>query len=80
PRNLSTAMMYSFGARPDCAVVDDPFYAAYLAQTGLAHPMRDEILAAQSQDPARDTDALLGPVPGGKPHFYQKHMTQHMLP
>lgn len=80
PRNLSTAMMYSFGARSDCAVVDEPFYAAYLAQTGLAHPMRQDILAAQPRDPERVIDTLLGPVPGGKPHFYQKHMTQHMLP
>lgn len=44
PRNLSTAMMYAFGNRADCAVVDEPFYAAYLADTGLKHPMRDEIL------------------------------------
>ncbi|HAW46218.1 MAG TPA: sulfotransferase family protein, partial [Roseovarius sp.] len=41
PRNLSTAMMYAFAARGDCAVVDEPFYAAYLAKTGLDHPMRD---------------------------------------
>ncbi|WP_137701021.1 sulfotransferase-like domain-containing protein [Marimonas lutisalis] len=80
PRNLSTAMMYAFGARTDCAVVDEPFYAAYLAQTGLDHPMRDDILAAQPQDPARVIDALLGSIPAGKPHFYQKHMTQHMIP
>ena len=52
PRNLSTAMMYSFGNRADCAVVDEPFYAAYLEKTGLDHPMRDEILASQSRDPA----------------------------
>ncbi|HAG26953.1 MAG TPA: sulfotransferase family protein, partial [Rhodobacter sp.] len=25
PRNLSTALMYSFGARRDCAVWDEPF-------------------------------------------------------
>ena len=80
PRNLSTAMMYAFGNRADFAVVDEPFYAAYLAQTELAHPMRDAILAAQPQDPQTVITALLGPVPGGKPHFYQKHMTQHMLP
>ncbi len=80
PRNLSTAMMYAFGARPDCAVVDEPFYAAYLAATGLDHPMRAEILAAQPQDPQEVIDALLGSVPAQKPHFYQKHMTQHMLP
>jgi len=80
PRNLSTAMMYAFGARPDFAVVDEPFYAAYLARTGLDHPMREQILAAQPTDPEQVIPAMLGPVPGGKPHFYHKHMTQHMLP
>src|SRR6056297_3273566 len=80
PRNLSTAMMYSFAARGDCAVVDEPFYAAYLAQTGLDHPMRDAILAAQPQDPEAVIEKLSGPVPARKPHFYQKHMAQHMIP
>lgn len=80
PRNLSTAMMYSFGARADVAVVDEPFYAAYLAKTGLDHPMRDQIIASQSGNPDRVVEQLLGPVPDGKPHFYQKHMSQHMIP
>lgn len=80
PRNLSTAMMYSFGNRPDFAVVDEPFYAAYLTETGLNHPMREEILASQTSDADAVSRALIGPIPGNKPHFYQKHMTQHMLP
>jgi hypothetical protein len=80
PRNLSTAMMYAFGARRDFAVVDEPFYAAYLVQTGLTHPMREEIIAAQPNDPRQVVANLLGPIPGGRPHFYQKHMTQHMIP
>jgi len=80
PRNLSTAMMYSFAARGDCAVVDEPFYAAYLSRTGLDHPMRDAILASQPTDPARVVDVLTGPAPAGKAHFYQKHMAQHMIP
>lgn len=80
PRNLSTAMMYAFGARGDFAVVDEPFYAAYLVQTGLTHPMREEIIAAQPNDPREVVANLLGPIPGGRPHFYQKHMTQHMIP
>ncbi|WP_288938685.1 HAD family hydrolase [uncultured Roseovarius sp.] len=80
PRNLSTAMMYSFGARPDFAVVDEPFYAAYLALTGLDHPMGDAIIASQPTDPAQVVDQLLGPIPDDKPHFYQKHMSQHMIP
>jgi len=79
PRNLSTAMMYAFGARSDCAVVDEPFYAAYLARTGLEHPMRDEILDSQPQDPQQVAQDLLGPIPGARPHFYQKHMSQHMI-
>lgn len=79
PRNLSTAMMYSFAARSDFAVVDEPFYAAYLAKTGLHHPMRSEILASQPTDPAEVVKQILGPIPGGKPHFYQKHMSQHMV-
>jgi len=79
PRNLSTAMMYAFGARADFAVVDEPFYAVYLARTGLNHPMREDIIASQPTDPRDVIASLLGPVPGGKAHFYQKHMTQHMI-
>jgi hypothetical protein len=79
PRNISTALMRSFGARPDTAVVDEPFYAAYLAGSGSLHPMREEVLASQPNDWRRVVAALLGPVPGGKPIFYQKLMTHHML-
>lgn len=77
PRNLSTAMMRSFENRADCAVVDEPFYAAYLAQTGLDHPMRDAVLASQPQDWREVADALAaaeGQV------IYEKHMAHHMLP
>ncbi len=78
PRNLSTAMMYAFGTRPDCDPVDEPFYAAYLAATGLDHPMRDSVLASQSADP--DAVALdLAFEPDGR-HRYLKLMTHHMLP
>jgi hypothetical protein len=80
PRNISTAMMRSFENRPDTAVVDEPFYAAYLAETGLDHPMREEVLAAQPADWRAVVGQLTGPVPDGKPIFYQKHMTHHMLP
>lgn len=77
PRNISTAMMRSFENRPDCAVVDEPFYAAYLAATGLDHPMREEVLAAQPQDwraVVAGLDAVEAPV------VYEKHMAHHMLP
>ncbi len=80
PRNISTAMMRSFENRPDTAVVDEPFYAAYLAATGLDHPMRDEVLASQSQDWDAVAASLTGAAPGDAAIFYQKHMTHHMLP
>lgn len=80
PRNLSTAMMYAFAARGDCAVVDEPFYAAYLNASGIVHPMQAEVIAAQSTDPAQVAQALLGPIPQDQSLFYQKHMTLHMVP
>ena len=80
PRNISTAMMRAFENRDDTAVIDEPFYAAYLALTGAAHPMRDEVLQSQPKD-WRDVEAmLLGSSPQGAPVFYQKHMTHHMVP
>lgn len=80
PRNLSTAMMYSFGARSDCAVWDEPFYAAYLAESGADHPLAAEIIGAHEPDPERVAARCLGPIPGGRAHFYMKHMPHHMLP
>ena len=80
PRNISTAMMRSFGARPDTAVTDEPLYAAYLAMTGLDHPMRDEVLASQANDWREVIPVLIGSAPQDRPIWYQKHMTHHMLP
>jgi len=78
PRNLSTAMMYAFGNRLDFAAWDEPFYAAYLARGGSDHPMREEIIAAHDSDAASVAQRCAGPVPDGKPHWYQKHMSLHM--
>jgi Sulfotransferase domain len=80
PRNISTAMMRSFGARPDTHVVDEPLYAAYLKLSGLNHPMREEVLASQPTDWQTVVESLLGVIPRGKNIYYQKHMTHHMLP
>ena len=79
PRNISTAMMRAFENRGDCAVSDEPFYAAYLVATGLYHPMRDDVVASQPTDARAVADALVGPSPEGKPIWYQKHMTHHMV-
>jgi hypothetical protein len=81
PRNISTAMMRAWENRGDCAVSDEPLYAHYLAETGLEHPARDEVIAAGETDWRKVAAALLtGPVPDGKPIWYQKHMSHHLLP
>ncbi|MGZ9809119.1 sulfotransferase-like domain-containing protein [Pseudoroseicyclus sp. H15] len=78
PRNLSTAMMYSFAARGDCAVVDEPFYGAWLKTSGADHPMRGEIIADMVCDAQAVAEALAGPIPGGRPHLYLKVMPHQM--
>ena len=78
PRNLSTAMMYSFGNRSDCQISDEPFYAAYLKATGLKHPMREQVLQSQPQDPNSVIESITSE--NTHPIWYQKHMTHHMLP
>ncbi|MCY4337082.1 MAG: HAD family hydrolase [Litoreibacter sp.] len=76
PRNLSTAMMYSFGNRADFRVMDEPFYGAFLKETGLEHPMAAEVMAAHETDWHR---AAATCAADGAPHVYQKHMCHHIL-
>jgi len=78
PRNISTAMMRAWENRADTEVTDEPFYAAYLAETGLDHPMRAEVLAAQSTDWAECARLCAEGVTA--PIHFQKHMCQHMVP
>lgn len=80
PRNISTAMMRSWGSRPDTFVSDEPFYACYLKRTGRAHPGADEVINKHETDWRKVVAHLTGPVPDGKSIWYQKHMAHHMLP
>jgi sulfotransferase family protein len=81
PRTVSTALMRSFGNRPDTIVADEPLYAFYLARTGIDHPGREEILASQPQGWREVLDGLAtAPLPAGKSVYYGKHMTHHLLP
>lgn len=76
PRNISTAMMRAWENRADCAVVDEPFYACYLAETGADHPCREAVL--QSQPTRRETVIENLTLADPAPIYYQKHMTHHM--
>ena len=79
PRNISTALMRSWGARGDTAICDEPLYAHYLQQTGVDHPGRDEVIAHHETDWRKVVTWLTGPIPDGKEVFYQKHMAHHLL-
>jgi hypothetical protein len=81
PRNISTAMMRSWGSREDAAVSDEPLYGFYLKERPeVDHPGRDEVIASTETDWRKIAATLTGPVPGGKAIWYQKHMAHHLLP
>lgn len=80
PRNISTALMRAWGNRSDTAVVDEPFYAFFLKKTGKQHPGAAEIVAESKTDLPEMIAILTGPVPHGRPVFYQKQMAHHLLP
>lgn len=77
PRNVSTALMYSFAQRADTRVVDEPLYAHYLRFSGVDHPGRAEILAAMDNDGERVVrDVVLGP--NDRPVLFMKQMAHHL--
>jgi Sulfotransferase domain len=80
PRNISTAMLRSWGNRADTFPCDEPLYAHYLHVTGVDHPAREEVIRSQNVDWRKVVAYLTGPVPLGRAVFFQKHMTHHLLP
>lgn len=78
PRNISTAMMYSFAQRPDTTAVDEPMYAHYLKTFGATHPGRDEILNTQENDGEKViANVIMGDYK--TPLVFFKQMTHHLL-
>ena len=78
PRNLSTAMMRSFGSRADCTVFDEPFFAPFLKHSGKDHPGRKETLEQCETDPLRVAELCAQHGRRGQ-YAFQKHMPHHML-
>ncbi|MFT6938537.1 MAG: hypothetical protein ACJASN_000008 [Cyclobacteriaceae bacterium] len=77
PRNISTALMYSFAQRKDTEVVDEPLYAYYLDRTGFDHPGREEILKSQSIDAQKViSDVIFMSL--SKEHYFIKNMSKHL--
>ena len=80
PRNISTAMMRSWGNRADTFVCDEPLYSHYLVRTRVPHPGADEVIQFHEPDWRKVVRWLTEFEPEGKAIFYQKHMTHHLLP
>src|SRR5216684_1970600 len=80
PRNISTAMMRSWGNRADTVVIDEPFYAYYLKATGKKHPGAADVIAQGETDWRKVVNQLTALVPSAKRIYFQKQMTHHLLP
>ena len=77
PRNVSTALMYSFRGRSDTVVVDEPLYGYYLSLTDAPHPGKNEVLAHMETDGERVVQSvLLGSY--DKPVVMFKNMAHHL--
>jgi hypothetical protein len=76
PRNISTALMYSFAQRSDTVVLDEPFYAFYLHQSGVYHPGKEDVLRTQSLDD-KEVYAMLYQE-WEKPVLFIKNMAHHL--
>ena len=77
PRNLSTALMYSFGNRSDVSPIDEPFYCHYLKKFNVDHPGRDEIIAEMETDPNKIIENIFSPKKDGSIRFI-KNMAHHI--
>lgn len=78
PRNISTALMYSFAQRKDTVVVDEPFYGYYLAHTGIEHPGREEILNTMLTNPASIIEEVIFGDYQSEVVFF-KNMAKHLV-
>lgn len=79
PRNVSTALMYSFAQRPDTKVVDEPLYGHFLSVTGTRHPGRDEVMANVECDGNLAMLRLLADSPDHPPLLFMKQMAHHLV-
>lgn len=77
PRNVSTALMYSFRQRSDTAVVDEPLYGHYLSATSADHPAVGEVMAQMECDGRRVVEAMVA-GPAARPILFFKNMAHHL--
>lgn len=78
PRNISTAMMYSFGNRADTSIVDEPLFGYFLKHTGVWRPSREEVLATMDTDVSKLIKELCEPNTKTE-IFFMKHIANHLI-
>ena len=80
PRNVSTALMYSFAELDGVRVVDEPLYGHYLRVSGADHPGRDDVIAAMNCDgDAVMADLLSQQRRDPATRLFLKHMAHHLV-
>ena len=79
PRNISTALMRSWSSRKDTFVSDEPFYAYYLKEKQLKHPMYEEIINYYPNSYNAVVNSITRKIPQSKKIWYQKHMAHHLI-
>ena len=77
PRNVSTALMYSFAQRKDTIVMDEPFYAHYLKNCQLEHPGMNQIIEKCETDPEKIIQDILK-YKKTKKILFIKNMAHHI--
>ncbi|MEP1307742.1 MAG: sulfotransferase family protein [Balneola sp.] len=79
PRNISTALMYSFAQRSDTKVFDEPLYGFYLSNTNASqyHPGAEEIISSMECNGSKVVEMMINTQE--QPVVFFKNMTHHLL-
>ena len=80
PRNISTAMMYSFDNREDCFASDEPLYSHYLARPGINQPGPAALIAHPAAAPDSEVEYLTAELPADRGVWSQTHMCHNIIP
>ena len=78
PRNVSTALMYSFAQHPDTEVLDEPLYAHYLLLSGASHPGEKSVLERMDRDGIRVMERI-HKYPITRNILFIKNMAHHWI-
>jgi hypothetical protein len=78
PRNISTALMYSFAQRADTTVIDEPYYGYYLSKSDADHPGKDEIIASMPNSAAGCLEVIKRASEKAE-NVFVKNMAHHLI-